>query len=277
MVLYASYYGCDQSEAQRSLSAKSLPELKKMILTAGLLRFPITCIYCAAGLTIGTFALTTPEFLLQIPDDRPDWMMPIFIVNYLPSGVIGLLLVAIMAAAMSSLSSAINSLSVVTVEDYCRYSGKSLTDKQFLWAGKVSGFFWGIVTLLLSFFAGDIAPTVIEAINKIGSMFYGPVLATFLIAISGVGIQARFMNVGLLSGVILNGIFWLFIPDVFWFWWNLFGFAMTLNTAFVLSKLLQKEDEPNRTSETPVSILSTKDYVVMIGWFGVILLVCVSL
>ena len=86
IVLYASYYGCDQSEAQRSLSAKSLGDLKKIIMAASFLRFPITLIYCFAGLIIGTLALTTPEFLAQIPEDQPDWLMPIFIVNYLPKG-----------------------------------------------------------------------------------------------------------------------------------------------------------------------------------------------
>src|SRR5690606_4098841 len=101
-------YGCDQSEAQRSLSARSPLDLKKMIMAASFLRFPITLIYCLAGLVIGTLALSQPDFMAQIPQAHPDWMMPVFIVNYLPNGIIGLLLVAILAAAMSSLSSAIN-------------------------------------------------------------------------------------------------------------------------------------------------------------------------
>lgn len=285
LILYASYYGCDQSEAQRSLSAKSLPELKKMILSAGLMRFPITCIYCAAGLTIGTFALTTPEFLQQIPAERSDWMMPIFIVNYLPTGIIGLLLVAIMAAAMSSLSSAINSLSVVTVEDYCRYSGKTLSDLTFLSAGKIAGVFWGIVTLTLSFYAGDIAPTVIEAINKIGSMFYGPVLATFLLAISGRTIMPKIMNISLLTGVALNTVFWLFIPNVFWFWWNLIGFLTTIAVVVLLTILVggtdkvwsKVESDSRFKAKSDDSLLSVKDNVVMIAWFAFILFICVTL
>lgn len=273
MVLYASYYGCDQSEAQRSLSAHSLTDLKKMLLTAGLLRFPITSIYCAAGLTIGAFALSTPEFLQQIPAQHPDWMMPVFIVNYLPSGIIGLLLVAIMAAAMSSLSSAVNSLSVVTVEDYCRYSGNKLSDAMFLSAGKLAGAFWGIVTLILSFFAGDIAPTVIEAINKIGSMFYGPVLATFLLAILNTRVSARFMNFGLLSGVALNVFFWLFMPHIFWFWWNLFGFLMTTTTTLLLSMAFS-DGVIQRKLEIKVNLVTLKEVLLMMGWFAIILLIC---
>ena len=63
IILYASYYGCDQPEAQRSLSAKSLTDLKRMIMAASFLRFPITLIYCLAGLVIGTLAMHTPEFM----------------------------------------------------------------------------------------------------------------------------------------------------------------------------------------------------------------------
>jgi Na+/proline symporter len=91
IILYASYYGCDQSEAQRSLSAKSLTDLKKMIMAASFLRFPITLIYCLGGSVIGTLAMHTPEFMAQIPAGHPDWLMPIFIINYLPNGVLGLL------------------------------------------------------------------------------------------------------------------------------------------------------------------------------------------
>ena len=91
IVLYASYYGCDQSEAQRSLSANSVTDLRKVMYTVALSRFPITVIYCTTGLVIGALVLNTPSLQAQIPTDQPDWMMPVFIVNYLPEGVIGLL------------------------------------------------------------------------------------------------------------------------------------------------------------------------------------------
>ena len=143
IILYASYYGCDQSEAQRSLSAKSVTDLKKMIMAASFLRFLITLIYYLAGLVIGTLAMHTPEFMAQIPTGHPDWLMPIFIINYLPNGLLGLLLVAILAAAMSSLSSAINSLSAVSVEDYCRLSANSLSPESSVKAAKIAGLFWG--------------------------------------------------------------------------------------------------------------------------------------
>jgi SSS family transporter len=276
IVLYASYYGCDQSEAQRSLSAKNPQDLKRMIMTASLLRFPITLIYCAAGLVIGTFALNTPELLAQIPDKNPDWMMPVFIVNYLPNGIIGLLLVAIMAAAMSSLSSAINSLSAVSVEDFCRLAGKQPDSAQYVSYARYAGIFWGMVTLLLSFYAGSIAPTVIEAINKIGSVFYGPVLAVFILAITTKSVTAKQVNIGLVVGVCVNLYLWLSGSTIFWFWWNLIGFLSCLLTVAVLSKILSPitNDTVNTKQAIAPSPMTKLDYCILLSWFVCIVIGC---
>ncbi|MEP1385966.1 MAG: sodium/solute symporter [Paraglaciecola sp.] len=276
IVLYASYYGCDQSEAQRSLAAKSLSDLKKIIMTASFLRFPITMIYCLAGLIIGTLALTTPEFIEQIPAEHPDWMMPIFIINYLPNGILGLLLVAILAAAMSSLSSAINSLSAVSVEDYCRITGKTLSSETSIKVAKYAGVFWGAVTLTLSFYAGDIAPTIIEAINKIGSVCYGPILATFLLGICTSGITAKQVNTGLIIGVLSNIYLWLYQPQIFWFWWNLSGFICTVSIACCFYLLSSKStNKPFFTAR--LKLLTATNTAALIIWFFFLLGFCFAI
>ena len=238
---------------------------------------------------IGTLALNTPEFLAQIPADNPDWMMPVFILNYLPHGLIGLLVVAILAAAMSSLSSAINSLSAVTIEDYQRLSGRKFSEQQYLRLAKGIGLFWGAMTLLLSLFADDIAPTIIEAINKVGSMFYGPILAVFLLALFNRNINALSVNVGIITGVVGNAILWLYFPDVFWFWWNLIGFAVTLIVSFI-ARLIFPHTTPsqgandaaqNAASTLPNwqwhSILTARDVSILLAFFAIILGVCVML
>ena len=92
-------------------------------------------------------------------------------INYLPTGILGLLLAAILAAAMSFLSSEINSLSAVSVEDYCRLSANMSSTEASVKAAKIAGLFWGLITLTLSFYAGDIAPTIIGAINKVSSVY----------------------------------------------------------------------------------------------------------
>lgn len=250
--LYASYYGTDQSQVQRLLSAKDFSTVKKTLLFNGIMRFPITLLYCVMGLIIGTMVIQTPEFLSEIPSDKVDLMIPIFIRDYLPHGIIGLLIVAILSAAMSSLSSAINSLSAATTEDML-LGGKKVDDKIYVRYSKASSLFWGVVCIVLAFFAEDIADTVIEAINKIGSVFYGPILATFVSAVGLKKIGGRAMNIGLLTGVGVNVYLWLGVGDqLFWFWWNFIGAAVSLAVALLVAAMKPVPGEVEEKSDEKV-------------------------
>lgn len=273
--LYTSYYGTDQSQVQRLFSAKDLPTVKKTLMFNGLLRFPITFIYCVMGLVIGTLAMQETGFMQSIPSDKPDLMIPIFIRDYLPHGVIGLLLVAIFSAAMSSLSSAINSLSAASVEDFFNRKGQ-LDNASYMRLSKYSALIWGSVCIVLAFFTGDIAKTVIEAINKVGSVFYGPIIATFFAAIVIKKVNSIGANVGLLSGVLLNTYLWLFVPEIFWFWWNAFGAITTLGVAILVSILTPtKEDKSAAMPEFKWEFESSKA-MVLLGFFVLIVLFSMS-
>jgi len=271
--LYASYYGCDQSQAQRSLSGKSLKEVQRALLFNGLFRFPVVICYCFMGLVIGTFALQTPEFLSQIPSDKPDYMVPVFIINYLPHGIVGLLLVAILAAAMSSLSSAINSLSAATVEDLINRNRKEpLSTEKHLRISKLMTVAWGLICMVLAFSAGNIADTVIEAINKVGSAFYGPIVATFILAILSKRVSAVGMNIGLLTGVAVNVYIWLSGAPIFWMWWNFIGAVVTLLVAFLASSLLGQKNVNALLTIPKLNFFRTESYI-LVGYFLFMILV----
>jgi SSS family transporter len=269
--LYASYYGTDQSQVQRLFSAQNMVTVKKTLLFNGLLRFPITFIYCFMGLVIGTLAITQTDFLQSIPSDKPDLMIPIFIRDYLPHGIIGILMVAIFSAAMSSLSSAINSLSAASVEDFFNRK-KDLPDEKYMVYSKYAALFWGTVTIVLAFFVGDIAKTVIEAINKIGSVFYGPILATFIAAIAFKRINSIGANVGLLAGVLVNVYLWLFVPEVFWFWWNAVGAVITLAVAFIVSLLTRPGEKSKYTLEKVWDFDISKIVILILFFIAIVLL-----
>jgi len=64
--LYASYYGCDQTQAQRLLSAKNEKTIRQLLLANGLLRFPVVFVYCCMGLIVGALALSTPDFMNEV-------------------------------------------------------------------------------------------------------------------------------------------------------------------------------------------------------------------
>jgi SSS family transporter len=239
--LYSSYYGCDQSQAQRWLSCESLQQARRTLLFNGLARFPLVLLYSVMGLILGALAVTNSRFMGMVSPEDPDLMVPTFIIHFLPVGLTGLLIVAILAAAMSSLDSALNSLSAATMRDLVvRNVKRSLTDKENLRYSKLLTLFWGIVCSLTAFSAGNISPTVIEAINLVGSLFYGPILATFGLAVLSRRTNALGANVGLLAGVVLNFGLWIFARDaVFWFWWNFTGAATTVVVGYGLSVLVE--------------------------------------
>ncbi len=250
--LYVSYYGTDQTQSQRLLSAKGMPTIKKLLLANGLFRFPLTLTYCIMGLVLGTLLIQDTGFqemmevtyqanIGSLEGKKADLMVPVFIINYLPNGVIGILIVAIMSAAMSSLSSTVNSLSAVTMEDFVKRFRPNMTNKKYVQSSRLISVFWGLVCLLLAFFAGNIEGTVIEVINKVSSVFYGPILAAFILAILTKKTHALGANIGIVVGVLFNMYLWLYVPSVFWFWWNAIGCIVTIIVAMSCSYLIKKK------------------------------------
>ena len=275
-VLYASYYGCDQTQAQRIISARNLGDTRVLLFANGVLRFPLVLLYCFAGLIVGVAIANDPDLAAKIPADKPDYMMPIFIIEHLPHGVIGLLLVAILAAAMSSLSSAVNSLAAVTMEDLAVLGKKPTTKGGEVMLARGVSIFWGVAILIMSLFAGSIAPTVIEAINKVGSALYGPILAVFLIGmlskrVGGVGASA-----GLLAGLTFNLYLWKNEPQIFWMWWNFIGLAVTSVVALLVGAFTAKADDnvPQANHGATVASVAQSPYsIVLVVIFGLIVVV----
>ena len=174
--LYASYYGTDQTQSQRLLSSKNMGTIKKLLFANALFRFPITLTYCIMGLILGTLFFQDIGFqnslnevysnnIASLEGKKADLMVPVFITNYLPNGMIGVLIVAIMSAAMSSLSSTINSLSAVTMEDFVKRFNPTISDKRYVLNSRIFSLFWGSVCLFFAFLTGNIEGTVIEVIN----------------------------------------------------------------------------------------------------------------
>jgi len=277
--LYASYYGTDQTQVQRSLSGRNLQQVRQALLVNGFFRFPVTFLYCTMGLIVGTFAVMDRQFFNLIPPNNPDLMIPLFISRYLPNGLIGILIVAILSAAMSSLSSAINSLSATSVEDFIvRRQNRPLEEGALLKYSRSFTLFWGIVCIAFAFAAGNIAATVIEAINKIGSLFYGPILATFALAILTRRANAVGANVGLMTGVAGNFLLWILAGDVvFWFWWNFIGAAVTFSVGLLVSHAGRVKDASVQPLAREATDWRTKETALLFGYFLFLVIFCSSL
>ena len=120
LFLYVSYYGTDQTQVQRELSSKDIDDTNRSLMLNGMMRFPLVATYCFLGVCIGAYIVKNPEFLLLLDDGgEPNYNLavPKFVTSVLPHGVIGLVMVALFSAAMSSLDSTINSLSAATIKD----------------------------------------------------------------------------------------------------------------------------------------------------------------
>lgn len=246
--LYTSYYGCDQSQVQRELSTKSVDDTNLSLFLNGILRFPLVLTYSLLGVAIGAYALKHPEFIASLPltdGGTPNYNMsvPMFVGKYFSHGLIGLVMVGLFAAAMSSLDSTINSLSATSMEDIARKLFKnSMTEKKELYLSKGLTIFWGTLCVVFSFFVGDISDSIIISVNKIGSLINGPILGVFALGLltrkaSGIGAVS-----GLLFGFLLDTALWIYLPQISWLWWNVIGFLMTFSSGYIIS-LIFKVDE----------------------------------
>lgn len=286
LFLYVSYYGCDQSQVQRELCARSVDDGNRALFLNGLLRFPLVLLYCLIGAGLAVYASAEPGFLASLPanGDTPNYNLavPQFMLQQLPAGVVGIAMVALFAAAMSSLDSVINSLSATTMEDFVRrfHAGDSWSDARELWYSRGLTVVWGVVTLGMAFHVGDIADTVLVAINKIGSLINGPVLGVFALGIltrrsNGTGARA-----GLLAGFTLNLLCWQFLPQLSWLWWNVFGLAATVLVGYGVSRAgalpAQDLSELVWSRARYASFGFTRNwwprYLVLLGWFAALLL-----
>lgn len=165
-------------------------------------------------------------------NDR-DYMFIRFILNHLPTGLIGLLLAVILSAAMSSTASEINALATITSIDL--YGRNLKEDKGEEHMVKMTKWFtlgWGIVAIIIACFA-DLAENLIQLVNIIGSIFYGNVLGIFLLAFFFKYIKGNAVFTGALitQAIVIIG-WWLdWMP---YLWLNLFGCVLVILIAHIL-------------------------------------------
>jgi SSS family transporter len=297
--LYVSYYGCNQTQVQRQLAAKDNDDTNMALFLNGVLRFPIVLAYCFMGVAVGAFATSRGDFLQTLPlrevvengviEHVPNFNMavPVFVLEYLPHGAIGLIIVALFAAAMSSLDSTINSLSATTVRDVIdRFfkPAEERSQKQKLLISRGTTVFWGVACVTFSFFVGDMSDSIIVTINKIGSLVNGPLLATFLLAILTKRANDRGAVIGILAGFSFNLFLWVAVPGVSWLWWNAIGCGVTFAVGYGAS-LLAPVPLPSNLDELTWSKTTTFDhaknwniyYGLLVAYFVVMMVVLLAI
>lgn len=312
LFLFLSYFGCDQSQVQRFLTARSISEGRISLLMSALLKIPMQFFILLIGVMVFIFYhFHTPpiifnpaelskikhseqfqatlekyqlahqkreeaaiEFAKNQDDETKEeykranaellkvreeainlvkesgsrnfndvnYVFPTFVIENMPAGVIGLIIAAIFAAAMSSISSELNSLSTATTIDfYQRYIAKSASDKSYVIFGRIATLFWGIFACIIATYSTTLG-SLIEVVNKFGSFFYGPILGVFALAIGTKKANGNGAFLGILAGLVCVYVSSNFTKIEF-LWFNVLGFSATVAFGYLFSLLMAQEKE----------------------------------
>lgn len=271
LFLALSYFGCDQSQVQRFLTARSVSEGRSSLLMSAFVKIPMQLLILFIGVLVFIFYQFVQPPLIFKADDRArvealpryqalesdysaafaarrqaaldftagggataraayedatsrisearrgaiglireqtgrnfsdvNYVFPTFVTTYAPIGVVGLIIAAIFAAAMSSISAELAALSTATVIDfYRRHYRKEAPDAHYLKVSKLVTGLWGLFACLVALQAGRLG-SLIEVVNKFGSYFYGSLLGVFVLAIGTKRANGHGAFVGLLAGM----------------------------------------------------------------------------
>jgi Na+/proline symporter len=170
-----------------------------------------------------------------------------FVTKYLPTGIVGLVIAVIFAATMSASSGEINSLATVTVIDiYKRYMKAGASDRHYLWASRFATLFWGIYCVAFAGFAGRLG-SLIEAVNFVGSLFYGTLLGCFVLALGFRRVRGTATFAGMLVGEAAILATYRF-TNMAWLWYNVIGAVVVVLTALVITAVSSGSTSTTRST-----------------------------
>jgi Na+/proline symporter len=318
LFLMLGYFGCDQSQVQRFLTAKSVDEGRTSLLMSAFLKIPMQFFILLIGILVFVFyQFTAPPIVFntyEVAKARPssqfqeitrnyetahavrrdaainfsssdpgtreayvaadqkfnesrkeavafirntsdknfndvNYVFPTFVLDNMPMGVVGLIIAAIFAAAMSSISAELNALATATTLDfYRRLYAPEASDGHYVMVGRITTFIWGVFACIVAIFATNLG-SLIEVVNKFGSFFYGSLLGVFVLAFAFKRARSRGAFVGLLFGIASVWIASRY-TDIEFLWFNVIGCLVTVMIGYLIS--LTDTGEANGTAAPKV-------------------------
>jgi len=311
LFLFLSYFGCDQSQVQRFLTAKSVSEGRTSLLMSAFLKIPMQFLILLVGVLVFVFYQfvqppvyfngveaakveqtaqfqglksefsaahkTREEAAMNFLHDRNDqnraayvaadkafndarndateylknttgdksyndvnYVFPTFVVQNMPMGVVGLIIAAIFAAAMSSISAELNALATAsTIDFYRRHFKPDKDDRHYVRFGRFATFIWGIFACIVAIYATNLG-SLIEVVNKFGSFFYGSLLGVFVLAIGVKRARSRGAFLGLLFGI---ASVWIAseYTNIEFLWFNVVGCVVTVGVGYLISLTVREK------------------------------------
>jgi solute:Na+ symporter, SSS family len=240
--LTTASHGTDQLIVQRLLAARNERQSKAALISSGIAVFVLFSLFLLIGAMLFAFYRDFPP---PTTFTRTDSIFPVFIATRMPHVLAGLMISAILAAAMSNLSAALNSLSSTTIVDFYTRLFPQSTEERRLRLSRAATLAWAVVLFLLALLARR-GGTVIEMALSIASVAYGSLLGVFLLGVLTRRASEIGAIIGMLCGFSFNIYCWLFTSIPFT-WYVVFGSAVTFVVGYAASWLLPA---PRRRSPT---------------------------
>ena len=258
-------HGTDQLIVQRLLTCRDLDSSQKALVGSGVVVMIQFAIFLLVGLGLWAY-YGGQEF------SRGDEIFASFVVNVLPAGITGLLIAGVFAAAMSSLSSSINSLASATAYDFwVPLVGAEDDEARVLQAGKLFTLVWAALLIggAVLFIPLSEGTTAVEVALAVASMVYGGLLGAFVLAVRSSRADQRSVILGMIAGIAVVTSIWLFARTVVaWPWFVPIGTAVTVVMGWTLGggcpadarsadarpADVRSADSPSADSRTPEAV-----------------------
>jgi SSS family transporter len=236
-------HGTDQLLVQRLLAAKNLRESRIALLSSG----GVILIQFTLFLAIGTgLYYFYGNGVNGAAPASPDRIFPAFIVTEMPRGVAGLMVAAILAAAMSNLSAAVNSLSSSSMVDFYLAWRPDADDRRRARLSRVMTLFWAALLFVLALMSRG-GGHVVEVGLSIASVAYGALLGVFLLGTLTTSATETGAMIGMIGGLAANILLWRqphALPKIAWTWFVLVGSLFTFALGWVMSRILPGKNRP---------------------------------
>lgn len=255
-VMVLSSHGAEQLIVQRVLACRNVADGRKALVLSAVIIFPLFLIFLLAGAMLWVFYQGHP-FQIPLPEPTPgsgiranDFVFPIFMVTEVPHLLKGFLIVAILSAAMSSVSSAMTALASVSTMDFVKPSLPDRDEDFFLRFSKYSTVGWAVALILVAYLSREVE-FVLNAAFSLRGLTSGALLGGLLLAIfwrngeGGAVVTGMLLSLAVMAAVqVLPRLpwtkeFWARTvgPEVYWPWYTLIGTVVTLVTAGLIQRL----------------------------------------
>ncbi len=232
MFLTTASHGTDQLMVQRLLAARDERQSRRALFASWVVIFFQFALFLVIGVMLFAYYQHFPP---AQPFPRPDAIFPIFIAEHFPPVLAGLVVAAILAAAMANLSAALNALASTSVVDFYRaHLAPGRSEAHYLRASRAATLLWGVILIGIAMAAAQWRTSVFEMGLSIASVAFGSLLGTFMLGVLTRRANENGSIIGMVAGLAVMIYVWQWTP-IAWTWYVLIGTTVTFSVGYLAS------------------------------------------